>query len=352
MQEAYPGYPSRDSKRRLQVIVALLSIGAFLLLGAISIAPVVPIMIRERGARLEFPPRRFFVCSVILNVLQFILPTILGAFLASPMRTHRLSELAPGTILAPLWRRGLAKAIDAAIILGPACVGQLIFILSFPVGGSLRTNDLPREGMIASIIGTVWACPWLIVYVKSESRTGRTIGKSLLGIRVLREDMQPCGFRRTLIRNLVGFIDAALFGLVGILSAALTTRWQRIGDLTARTIVIQDAASGAAPPEQSPSLRESSCAPLTSGQDTDTQVPGCLHLFLSFWVIGAGFVGTIGTLLGLLSLLIPGRVGGITLNGKPVETVGEKLSVTGLSLILAGISLPFFKWAVKFMKRS
>jgi uncharacterized RDD family membrane protein YckC len=62
-----------------------------------------------------------------------------------------------------------------------------------------------------------------------------------MGIRVLNEELQPCGVGPTLLRNLLGIIDVAFFGLVGIMCAALTIRWQRLGDLAGRTIVVRDS---------------------------------------------------------------------------------------------------------------
>jgi uncharacterized RDD family membrane protein YckC len=243
VQEAISGYPSKESKRRLQLIVILLSVGAFLLLQVVSIAPVIPIIMRGRGSRLEFSQGFFVLCFVILMVLQLILPTILGAILTRPMRRHRLSELAPGAHLAPLWRRGLAKAVDAMIILGPSFVAQVMTLLSLPEkNGLLLPSDMPRWGMMAGIMSLVWACPWLIIYIMSEARTGRTAGKALLGIRVLNEEMQPCGIGAVVKRNLLLLIDANLFGIIGICFAALSVRWQRLGDLAARTIVVQDTA--------------------------------------------------------------------------------------------------------------
>ena len=69
--------------------------------------------------------------------------------------------------------------------------------------------------------------------------SGRTLGKGVMGIAVIRVDGGPITFLAAVIRNVVRFVDA-LPGtyFVGIASALLTKRAQRVGDLAAGTIVI------------------------------------------------------------------------------------------------------------------
>lgn len=79
---------------------------------------------------------------------------------------------------------------------------------------------------------------------------GRTLGKMALGIRVVREDGGPIGFRQALIRGLF----AALLEKPGILffTAPLSVvimlisdRGKRIGDFTAGTVVLQERVPAA-----------------------------------------------------------------------------------------------------------
>jgi len=86
----------------------------------------------------------------------------------------------------------------------------------------------------------VWMVLVLALYSFFEGRTGKTPGKWLLRIRVLGTDLRPCGFGRALVRNLMTFVDGTFNFLVGLLLAALTEHWQRLGDLAARNIVVVD----------------------------------------------------------------------------------------------------------------
>jgi len=76
----------------------------------------------------------------------------------------------------------------------------------------------------------------LVAYSYFEGRFGKTPGKWLLGIRVLGTDLQPCGFGRAFLRNLLTFVDGFFSFLVGALLVALTENWQRLGDMAARSV--------------------------------------------------------------------------------------------------------------------
>lgn len=72
---------------------------------------------------------------------------------------------------------------------------------------------------------------------------GRTPGKMALGLRVVRDDGGPIGFRQAFVRGLAGaFIERPGITLfVGaILTMLLNGRGKRIGDLLAGTVVLQE----------------------------------------------------------------------------------------------------------------
>ena len=72
---------------------------------------------------------------------------------------------------------------------------------------------------------------------------GRTPGKAALGLRVVRDDGGPIGFRQAFVRGLVGaFVER--FGITlffgALASMLLNDRSKRIGDLLAGTVVLQE----------------------------------------------------------------------------------------------------------------
>jgi uncharacterized RDD family membrane protein YckC len=84
----------------------------------------------------------------------------------------------------------------------------------------------------------LWMLLCIIIFSVMEGRLGYSPGKLLLGIRVLGTDLQLCGFWRALVRNLLMFVDGFFNFMVGIMVVALTEHWQRIGDMAARTVVV------------------------------------------------------------------------------------------------------------------
>jgi len=71
-----------------------------------------------------------------------------------------------------------------------------------------------------------------------EGLTGKTIGKRVVRIRVIKEDLSDVTVSSSIIRHLFDIVD--MFFLIGIFVAAAGPKKQRIGDLLAKTIVVVD----------------------------------------------------------------------------------------------------------------
>jgi hypothetical protein len=72
---------------------------------------------------------------------------------------------------------------------------------------------------------------------------GRTPGKMALGLRVVRDDGGPIGFRHALVRGFAGaFLErpGITFFAAGIITMLLNPRSKRLGDLLAGTVVLQE----------------------------------------------------------------------------------------------------------------
>jgi uncharacterized RDD family membrane protein YckC len=88
---------------------------------------------------------------------------------------------------------------------------------------------------------------------------GRTPGKMVLGLRVVRDDGGPIRFRHAFVRGLVGVVldrPGLSFGLLSLIPMLFGARSKRLGDLAAGTIVVQERvpAKVAAPPPMPPAL--------------------------------------------------------------------------------------------------
>ena len=80
----------------------------------------------------------------------------------------------------------------------------------------------------------------LLYYFACEAAGGRTLGKLLLGVRVVSADGSRAGPGQVAARTALRLIDGILFYLVGLIAILATgERRQRLGDLAAKTVVIR-----------------------------------------------------------------------------------------------------------------
>ena len=96
-------------------------------------------------------------------------------------------------------------------------------------GGYTLSND-PKGWWIFIV--------WLIYFPIIESIRGQTLGKLILGLRVVTKNGSPISFRQAFKRHLVDMIDFFFFGIVAFITIKNTPDHQRVGDLWAKTIVI------------------------------------------------------------------------------------------------------------------
>ena len=82
----------------------------------------------------------------------------------------------------------------------------------------------------------------LLLQITWQARSGQTIGKRICDIRVLRKTLRPCGWARSLLREILLTVDGIFFfsWIPGILSMVLTQDSQRLGDRLSDTIVIRE----------------------------------------------------------------------------------------------------------------
>ena len=94
---------------------------------------------------------------------------------------------------------------------------------------------------------------------------GRTPGKRLNGLRVVRSGGDPVGFITSAIRNVLRLVDFLPFAyVVGAVSILVTGRNQRLGDVAAGTLVVRDRVAKA----QADSAFELLAAEQTAAWDT------------------------------------------------------------------------------------
>jgi uncharacterized RDD family membrane protein YckC len=139
---------------------------------------------------------------------------------------------------AALPSRLLAGLLDALL--------QFLILLVFGALATAVSLDLSEAA--ASAIGIVVLITVLIVYpVTFETLLrGRTPGKAALGLRVVRDDGGPIGFRQALVRGLVGAVlerPGITFFTGAVVTSLLNDQGKRLGDLLAGTLVLRERVS-------------------------------------------------------------------------------------------------------------
>ncbi|MBV9291635.1 MAG: RDD family protein [Frankiales bacterium] len=160
-------------------------------------------------------------------------PLVTGEAVALELRT------------AGVGSRGIAAAIDLLI------QGVLLLLAIWLVAAVDNGADLAAllTGLLVAVVVVVLGFP---VGFETLAR-GRTPGKAIMGLRVLRDDGGPIRFRHAFVRGLVGVVveRPGVFQFVPALVCMLVNqRSKRLGDLAAGTIVVQERvpAKTAPPP--------------------------------------------------------------------------------------------------------
>ena len=139
---------------------------------------------------------------------------------------------------------------------------QLVILLA---AGIARCGQLGDAGaaLLALVVVRRRARP-----TTSASRcspSGRTPGKRMNGLRVVRSGGEPVGFVTSAIRNTLRLIDFLPFAyVVGAVTILATRKNQRLGDLAAGTLVVRERAR----PRPPRSVAAAAPAPVTVSWDT------------------------------------------------------------------------------------
>ncbi len=145
--------------------------------------------------------------------------------------------------------RGLAMTLDLMFVSALQVGLTQVFGVYHSIPDSTTGNIINGDGF--SISSTWYASMsyiWLVLIVVAyftlfELLFAATLGKALLGLRVVMLDGRRLTFRAVFARNLFRLVDVlpALY-IVGFLVAQNTVHEQRVGDILAKTTVVQRAS--------------------------------------------------------------------------------------------------------------
>jgi uncharacterized RDD family membrane protein YckC len=153
----------------------------------------------------------------------------------------------PATSLpaAPAQVTGKKFGIRAAAYIIDSIFGLVLnlvigLVVGFTIGlvmavlGQRLSVDPQTPWVLSIVVGLIVTALFNTIY---EWLYGATPGKLILGLRVVMENGEPCGFMPAFKRAWLLYIDGLFFGLVAY-QRMKPPLYQRLGDKSAKTIVV------------------------------------------------------------------------------------------------------------------
>jgi uncharacterized RDD family membrane protein YckC len=153
--------------------------------------------------------------------------------------------------------RALSGALDLAIALLALLAGLFV---------ATQISGNADDAIISVTMTVLVALVAVGLPTTMETLTrGRSVGKLATGLRTVRDDAGPIGFRQALTRALVGFVEIwILFGVPALVSGLVSRKGKRLGDYAAGTYVVRERVHMTLPP---PPLMPPQLAPWAAGAD-------------------------------------------------------------------------------------
>lgn len=177
-------------------------------------------------------------------------------------------------------RRCLAYLLDLLVCYGAFLV--LVFLaVVIAIGGGFGEMSSMAKAMGGFFLVLLFAIQW-VYFVVWDALRGRSPGKAAFGLRVVTTTGRPIGWRAAALRNLLRAADALPTAyLVGVVAMALNSRFQRLGDLVAGTMVIvPEDARAAKPLELHPPAWPQELATLPDEVHLDADERVAIEMFL------------------------------------------------------------------------
>lgn len=130
----------------------------------------------------------------------------------------------------PVRKRVFEAIIDYSIVWG----ALFAYVLTFGHPGS--EGEIKVEGIeVLPII-----LFWFVYFPLIEGTTGKTLGKWLMRTHVIKLNGKDINILDSVVRRVFDVVDMMFLGLVGLLVMRNSQEKKRVGDLIAKTMVVED----------------------------------------------------------------------------------------------------------------
>jgi uncharacterized RDD family membrane protein YckC len=131
-------------------------------------------------------------------------------------------------------RRILATIVDGLVF------GLLYAVMALLFGTVTSVGAANWSGSLPALPSLLYVVIIALYYILLEGYLGQTVGKMVLGIKVVREDNGEFpGLGGAAIRTLLRIVDGLFSYLVAFITVLISGKNQRLGDMTAHTLVVR-----------------------------------------------------------------------------------------------------------------
>lgn len=139
----------------------------------------------------------------------------------------------------------------AAAIIVDAIIFIVLYYIMLAVFGGTSTIDtgygtVEYNTGLHGFPALLYMIIGLAYYIVLEGMMGATVGKMIVGLKVVSENGGKIGYKEATIRTLLRIIDGLFCYLVGAIVVWTSPSKQRLGDKVAHTLVIKSRGSNAA----------------------------------------------------------------------------------------------------------
>ena len=160
---------------------------------------------------------------------------------------------------AGFWIRVLANILDCAIWVAGMFIVRYFFLTEATIPDLSKIFEsvedfsqfsqawigIWKSAMAANMVNIIGSITWFVYLVVMIGRFGATLGKMAVGIRVVRDDLQPVSYGIALVREVlikgILFVVICFISWLGYLWVTWDPKKQGWHDKIARTIVIKES---------------------------------------------------------------------------------------------------------------
>ncbi|NJQ02699.1 RDD family protein [Streptomyces zingiberis] len=154
-----------------------------------------------------------------------------------------MSELVTGEAVVLGVRPARLPSRALAVVVDLVAAFSLYVAVSLALTAAVSSLD-EAAGAAVSVATFLLVLVGVPIAVETLSR-GRSLGKLMCGLRVVRDDGGPIRFRHALVRGAVGAVEILMtFGVIAVIASLVSARGRRLGDVFAGTLVVRERVPG------------------------------------------------------------------------------------------------------------